>query len=329
MDELALRGFERYLLLKGLGEKTRKLCVLRIEKVLEKSSPLTLESAQDYLVGILEQGFTKNTFNKYIIEFRHWCGFTNEKWAWELKFLKEDEYVPQTFTDSEIEAFLALEPLSNEEQDTHYKWTILWEVCAFTGCRTGEILRLKKTDINFGQACIILNNTKTKKGRVIPLLPFVVEHLKTYVDSIPTQYLFTGKKGSTTIDKPSSHASIEKDFKKRLKRLGITRDLRPYNFRHTTISRLLKKAKMNIFEVKRLVGHSQTGTTEKYYSYGSVDDMIESMMLDPLARSYSNSKTKLEQIVSQIHAMSLHKDNDLQVELNSSSEEVLLRVRLK
>lgn len=314
--------FEKFLVLKGLTNHTVRISVKRINKLLQTYNTITRQSAEDCLVGLLKQGLSKATFNKYVTLLRHWADFTGQDWADSIKYIKVDQNVPQTFTNEEIEAFLALPPAETESVETHEKYTVFWYLMAFSGARTGEIIKLKKSDFNFGQDMFLVNYTKTKQGRAVPLLPFVRPIVQEYVESITTQHLFP----SRDKDIPCSPQAVIKDFNKRLKRLGITRELRPYNFRHTAISRLLKKAKMNIFEVKRLVGHSDTKTTEKYYSYGSVDEMISSMMNDPLAQGQTSQEDKIKWVVSQIQNLGLHNDPELIVDLSTSKHELIFRV---
>lgn len=128
-------------------------------------------------------------------------------------------------------------------------------VALHTGMRKGELLNLKREQVNFKQGFISLTDTKNGERRDIPM----DETVKATLESIENKgsYFFTDKKGNSFKD-------VKKAFGTALTKTGI-KDFRFHDLRHTFASNLVMAGvELNI--VGDLLGH-KTPTMTKRYSH--------------------------------------------------------------
>ena len=157
-----------------------------------------------------------------------------------------------------------IEPFSGEEvklllKNANSFFKLYLAIGFYTGMRTGEILGLQYSDIDFDKRVIYVSRTigegkvstpKTRKSiREVPILDDLLPYLKKPSNSI---WLFHKKNGS------------------RLGRLGENRYRewhklldgckiayrKPYATRHTFIVSMLKHSNLSILEIAQTVGHS-------------------------------------------------------------------------
>jgi integrase len=125
-----------------------------------------------------------------------------------------------------------------------------------TGCRRGELLKLRWEDVDLttGQIEIIAFNTKTAKPRAVAMttrLRGELERLRSEAHANdPRARVFGGLQ------------SVKKSFTGARNDAGLP-DLRFHDLRHSAASRLVQ-AHIPLSEVGRVLGHSQPSTTYRY-----------------------------------------------------------------
>jgi integrase len=133
-------------------------------------------------------------------------------------------------------------------------------VAIYTGMRTGELLTLEWSRINFERDHILLEaeHTKTRRRRIIPLHPEARTTLlrrRTRVGDSP--YVFPSNCSAT------GHLdNLKNGFSGACKRAGVT-NFRPHDLRHTCASWLVM-AGVPLYEVRDILGHASIRTTERY-----------------------------------------------------------------
>ncbi len=127
----------------------------------------------------------------------------------------------------------------------------------FGGLRLGEMLRLKKGDIDFSKNLITLVQTKTGKLISVPISDFLAQELKEYKENCTDEYLFeSGEINHSLVVKYSYH------FTKLFKNLGI--DCFTYhNLRHC-FSTFQSDSGSDAFTTQSLLGHSSLAMTARY-----------------------------------------------------------------
>ena len=147
--------------------------------------------------------------------------------------------------------------------DTPYSHMIL--ILLYTGLRIGELLALRKQDINRRSSFLIVRHAKTKagEGRIIPIhhriMP-LIEQL--YIDT--DEYLFT-----------ISYTTFRKHFQNIMKQLNCKHTI--HDTRHTFASLLDSVAPPNA--LRSLLGHKQGDITTRVYTHKTIRELRRTVEL--------------------------------------------------
>lgn len=144
------------------------------------------------------------------------------------------------------------------------KFRMFLQIGFFTGLRTGEILALKKEDVDIKNRLIFVTKTRSKFGelspktqgsiRKVPILDTIYYDLFFYVSILNGAYLFVNQYGDPYYDDSSF---LKYYWRPLLKELGISyRKL--YVMRHTYATNILKNTNLTPYELSKLLGHSST-----------------------------------------------------------------------
>src|ERR1044071_1105708 len=129
-------------------------------------------------------------------------------------------------------------------------------ICALdTGCRLGEILKLKWVDVDFDNHILTIQslNTKTLRERHIAM----TERLASKLESL---YEMSNKDADALVFGISNN--VKRSFNAVRKAAGLM-DVRFHDLRHTHATRLVG-AHLPLAEVGRILGHTQSQTTYRY-----------------------------------------------------------------
>lgn len=131
----------------------------------------------------------------------------------------------------------------------------IW-IAVFTGCRRGEILKLRPADIGRAELVIQAGNTKTLRTRTVPIVP----PLRPWLKAVPIGITFEG---------------LKTGFRRAREAAGLPevqfRDLR------RSTGTLLINAGVPLHVVSRLLGHSATTVTERVYAHLASDELRRGM----------------------------------------------------
>jgi integrase len=137
-------------------------------------------------------------------------------------------------------------------------WRDIFEVLALTGCRVGEVLALRWTDV--GDGVVHVREGKTARARrTIPLLPAAAEA----IDRQPQE-------GELVF--PYHRRTISRKFAEASPRPGLT----PHSLRHGMATRLLAEGVPMVL-VSRILGHASISTTVDLYGHSSTEAEAEAM----------------------------------------------------
>ena len=147
--------------------------------------------------------------------------------------------------------------------DASYSHMIL--ILLYTGLRIGELLNLRRQDINRRSSYLIVRHAKTKagEGRIIPLhhrvMP-LIEQIYCGVDDC----LF-----------PISYTSFRKHFHEIMKQLNCKHTI--HDTRHTFASLLDTVAPPN--DLRSLLGHKQGDITTRVYTHKTIRELRKTIEL--------------------------------------------------
>lgn len=147
--------------------------------------------------------------------------------------------------------------------DTSYSRMIL--ILLYTGLRIGELLNLRRQDINRRSSYLIVKHAKTKagEGRIIPIHHRIAPLIEQVYNSTDN-YLF-----------PISYTTFRKHFQDVLKQLNCKHTI--HDTRRTFASLLDAVAPPNA--LRSLLGHKQGDITTRVYTHKTIRELRKSIEL--------------------------------------------------
>ena len=232
-------------------------------KTVYEIKPIDIDNYVETLINRELKPVTINTKLRSIRAFLYWCMSNNYMPSYKISAVKQDEEVPDTYTNKELLRLLK-KPKSNT-------WTELrtWAFINFavgTGCRLSSILEVRVGDLDFNNKLITIRHSKARKQLRLPMSDSLADAMHFYLkfwNAEEKDVLFCNSK------------------KERLARTTIEQDVRKYNigrgvmrtsihsFRHS-FARNYIKAGGDVVKLQRLLGHSNIQITMKYVKlYGN------------------------------------------------------------
>lgn len=274
--------------------------------------PLTYESAQQLILFLREKGLKNSSLNSYIrviylidvYEREHNKDLNLLK---NINYFAKDETNPTFLSIQEIEAILAVKKDYSKNPWSSYKHDLdrtyrdaIWFL-AGSGCRFDEMAQAKMSWLQLGisEGLLTLPKeiTKTKKSRIVPLPPLLVDELKDFLqDKKPTDLVFT-----TSAGKKLTEQSFNPELRKRGELAGINKRLHAHAFRHSYI-REHRRHGTDILTLATLVGHNDPKTTLGYDKFNT-EDLIKGAENHPLfSKSISPQKIikKVKEVIDQL-----------------------------
>lgn len=241
---------------------------------MKKFFPGPSQSVRDIRINYIEESFNYFLENE-ITNKKHWESktvnglrsilfqlfnygikqhFLNSNPAKETKsFPKKPKNKVEYYSDEE---------LKNIWETLDEFWVEPLKFIVHTGLRKGEWINLKWTNVNLEGSSPYISIvssgewiTKTGEARAVPLNKVALEIIKNQKGKNAT-YVFTSKSGAKIHPDKPYHS-----LKTALKKLGLTGDI--HKLRHTFASKLAMKG-VPLFDIQRLLGHSDSKTTMIY-----------------------------------------------------------------
>ena len=185
-------------------------------------------------------------------QFLHQNGYIKENPAIAVEPIKYKQKIREPLSHMEVE-------LMRKACKTDFD-EALFETFYSTGCRVGEIVNMKISDIDFEKEQIKVCG-KGDKERFVLLTPRAHLSLKIYLknrtDDNPGVFV-SEKRGN----KPLGKCSLENRIRELGKLAGLGRIVTPHIIRHTTASHLLEYTDLDV--VQEILGHTKIETTRIY-----------------------------------------------------------------
>jgi integrase/recombinase XerC/integrase/recombinase XerD len=236
---------------------------------------LSLQNIQQYQLYINTKPAERNggekltkrsvqTYMRHIKVFLTFCfeeGFHLEPLHQKIKLPKAERPVIEILTDEEIAAIL--KTFGGTENEKRNRALIL--ILLDCGLRLSEVVGIKICDINFSRGYIMVNG-KGRKGRIVPIGERVTHDMKEYQqlrNRAEHEKFFLTKNFA-----PMTSGCIHSLMRRLKKRTGIKR-IHAHLFRHTFATNFLVHGLGDVYELSRLLGHSEIKVTEKYLQLAS------------------------------------------------------------
>lgn len=153
---------------------------------------------------------------------------------------------------------------------SEFRMYVLIKTCLDSFGRIGEILSLKKSDIDFEKQAITFNQTKSGKIRIVPISREVCKLLSELIEEnedFNSDYVFLSTFGNQL--KPDT---ARKHLRVITQRIGLDHLTGFHVFRHTA-SELFLRQNGSIRVLQKILGHSEITTTSIYAHV--LDDTIK------------------------------------------------------
>ena len=181
-----------------------------------------------------------------------------------LRGPRKAKTLPKVLSVGDVESFLA-QPGKDYAagrigEREFLRDSALFETLYSTGCRIGEVVPLKWSDIDFARGTAIVTG-KGSKDRLVILGPKALDALRALRGASAAGddgAVFASYEG-----KPASTRLVERRMKRYLAEAGLPADLTPHKLRHSFATHLLD-AGADLRSVQEMLGHSSLSTTQIY-----------------------------------------------------------------
>lgn len=212
------------------------------------------ERIEKYVLRIVkERDYAYKTQNQLInaLKFYYEQVLGMKKQEYWLPRPRKQTKLPTVISKEEVMAIL--------KQPKHTKHKLCLALVYGAGLRSGELLNLRKGDLNTERMMIHIRGAKGKKDRytVLPqgLLPLIKKYLKEHK---PHYWLIEGPN-----QKKYSASSVRHVFHRACTDAGIDKKLRLHDLRHSFATHLLESG-TNLRNIQELLGHRSAETTAIY-----------------------------------------------------------------
>ena len=249
--------------IEGCSEKSlfyyEKTLTTLFDAVGKNYKQLTTDDLRSYLASYHEERevskVTIDNIRRILSSFFGWLeeeDYIIKSPARRIHKVKSTLVVKNIYTDEDLE--------SMRDSCDNIRDLAIIDMLSSTGMRVGELVKLKKSDIDFNEReCIVLG--KGDKQRTVYFDARTKIHLMSYINSRPddSESLFV------SLRKPSKALQIG-GIERLIKKLGTAANIKkahPHKFRRTLATGAIDKG-MPIEQVQHLLGHKRIDTTLMY-----------------------------------------------------------------
>ena len=223
-----------------------------------KMPDIARQDIEAFQAAMFNNGSKPGTVNRYMALVKHIFNLA-EKWeiidkspARNVRRIEDNNHKERYLTTEETEHLL--------QQLKSCKSKVIPDIIEFlilTGARKGEVVGLRWDELNFKQGTWVLpaERNKAKVRKVIPLSGAALQVLARRKEN-DCEYVFPNPKTGW----PIKH--FHNTWDRIRQRAGIP-DVRIHDLRHNFASLLINSGR-SLYEVQKLLGHSQISTTQRY-----------------------------------------------------------------
>ena len=228
------------------------------------------DAVRRFMETAKKEGWSDNNLRKYLMLLSSVFQTAVKRWGMDLENPIRMVEVPGNGKARErrLEAGEYERLLAELKRARNRYVAYIFEIAIETASRRGEILKLRRKDIDLQSATAILRNTKNGEDRTIPLSSRAIEIIKQLPTSI-------GGVVFPVTEDQLRHAFVAAKKRARKKyeaecvqqgvepQAGYISELRFHDLRHEATSRLFEKG-LNLMEVASVTGHKTLGMLKRY-----------------------------------------------------------------
>lgn len=151
-----------------------------------------------------------------------------------------------------------------------YRDKAILELFYSTGIRSGELVRLKVTDLDFKARTLTIRRGKGGKDRIMPVPALTMGYLDEYLKKVRPRFARSMKKANDDaglfmgwFGAKADKGLLTETFRRTRKRAGIEKPVTAMVLRHSIASHLLENG-MDVRMIQEFLGHERLKTTQIY-----------------------------------------------------------------
>ena len=250
---------------------------------------LNREFIEDYTIYLQEKDLSPNSINTYLRGIRAFLYYMmSNGWmtSFKINTIKTNRNKPKGYNEKQLKKLL-IRPDMNKCTFAYYRNWVIINFFLDTGIRASSLTYIKIKDLNLEMQEVEIRHTKSRRERTLPLSETMTEILYDYLEirngELP-DYLFPNVYGE------------------RLTRSGLTHAIRSFNksrdvdktsihgFRHS-YSKIFIKNGGTISQLRKILGHKNIETTDKYINLLISDFKDDYSRLNPLESLIERKKS--------------------------------------
>ncbi|NRT32615.1 integrase/recombinase XerD [Clostridium beijerinckii] len=276
---------------RGLAEITIKgyRYSTRYFKKFNENTLINRNTILDYIKYLQDNDVKWTTINSYIRKLTPVLNYAFEMGYYpkvKVEYVKGQKEAKEIYSQEELQ--LLLEKPKKKDFVTIRNWAMTW-VFASTGIRRTELINLKVSNVNLLERTLLLNTTKNKNARYVPVSSSLYDVLCEYIElrnGKNSDYLFP-----TVYNTKMSTSAINKELQNYNLSKGVLRSS-IHAYRHTFITNAVN-SNVNILLLKKITGHSSTTTLSGYYN-AKINDTLD--IIDTIAPKSDKRHSKFTKI---------------------------------
>lgn len=232
-----------------------------------------------------------NTYLRSVKSFVNYLISINVVRPFNIKFVKENVYYKDVYSDEELEILLEKPNLKRCTFAEYRTWVYI-NFLLGTGCRISTATNVKIQDIDFEGGLIKFNQTKNRNYLIVPLSHRLEEVLKEYLayrQGQPEDYLFCNINGEVI-----AVSTMQQALKSYNKARGIEKTS-SHLFRHT-FAKLWILNNGDMFRLQKILGHKSLDMVKKYVNMYTDDLTKDFDKYNPLEIMSLNKKVNTNKI---------------------------------
>lgn len=261
-------------------------------KNLDIKNNISSQTIKNYIVYMRDKDLKETTINirlRGIRSILYYFMANNYIDNFKIQLLKQDETIPEVYTDEEIQKLLK-KPNIKKCTFAEYRTWVVESFFVGTGVRSKTLRYIEIKDLDFENELICLTTMKDRKMVVIPmsksLKKILIEYLRIRGGE-PNDYLFCNLEGQQ-LTKYALGDIISKYNKKRgVDKTGV------HLFRHYFAKKYIQNGG-NALKLQKLLAHSTLEQTQHYVSLYGQDLQKDYEQFNPLDQlNMSNDRIRM------------------------------------
>ncbi|HIW21848.1 MAG TPA: tyrosine-type recombinase/integrase [Candidatus Dorea intestinavium] len=266
-----------------------------LSSYVDTSEPINLftrDVVDDYILWLRGKDLKDVTINSYLRMLRAFLYFCMESGyleTYQIKMIKANKEIKQTYTDEELAKLLKRPNMSKCSFAELKTWAYINYLLG-TGNRISTALSVRIGDIDFDNDVITLTKLKNRKQQVIPLSHTLADVLSDYLEirgGNEDDYLFCNDYGTK-----ASTRTYQDLLTKYNHNRGVLKTS-SHLFRHTFAKNWIL-AGGDIIRLQKILGHSDLSVTKEYLNMFGQDLQIDFDKFNPLDRFNRDKGEKIQ-----------------------------------